>query len=73
MEPEPAEPPSAAVEETNGAEQTRVDKAPERRSPLRAEELMAIEDEGVLDKMVWPHLVDWGFARGRGQEAPGGQ
>uniref|UniRef100_A0A481BCX9 Smoothelin isoform b n=1 Tax=Sus scrofa TaxID=9823 RepID=A0A481BCX9_PIG len=52
MEPEPAEPPSAAVEETNGAEQTRVDKAPERRSPLRAEELMAIEDEGVLDKML---------------------
>uniref|UniRef100_A0A8C3WFR4 Smoothelin n=1 Tax=Catagonus wagneri TaxID=51154 RepID=A0A8C3WFR4_9CETA len=52
MEPEPAEPPSAAVDEANGTERTRVDKAPERRSPLRAEELMAIEDEGVLDKML---------------------
>ncbi|XP_059751128.1 smoothelin isoform X6 [Balaenoptera ricei] len=52
MEPEPAEPPSAAVEVANGAEQTRVDKAPERRSPLSAEELMAIEDESVLDKML---------------------
>ncbi|XP_077895715.1 smoothelin isoform X7 [Ictidomys tridecemlineatus] len=52
MEPEPAEPPSAAVETANGAEQTRVDKAPEGRSPLSAEDLMAIEDEGVLDKML---------------------
>ncbi|XP_021567090.1 smoothelin [Carlito syrichta] len=52
MEPEPAEPPSVAVEAANGAEQTRVDKAPEGRSPLRSEELMAIEDEGVLDKML---------------------
>uniref|UniRef100_A0A8C6QAC2 Smoothelin n=1 Tax=Nannospalax galili TaxID=1026970 RepID=A0A8C6QAC2_NANGA len=52
MEPEPAEPPSVAVEAANGAEQTWVDKAPEGRSPLRAEELMAIEDEGVLDKML---------------------
>lgn len=52
MEPEPAEPPSAAVEVANGAEQTRLDKAPERRSPLSAAELMAIEDEGVLDKML---------------------
>ncbi|XP_036730582.1 smoothelin isoform X7 [Balaenoptera musculus] len=52
MEPESAEPPSAAVEVANGAEQTRVDKAPERRSPLSAEELMAIEDESVLDKML---------------------
>ncbi|XP_054450252.1 smoothelin isoform X2 [Pteronotus mesoamericanus] len=52
MEPEPAEPPSAAVEVANGAEQTRVDKAPERRSPLSTEELMAIEDEGILDKML---------------------
>uniref|UniRef100_A0A383Z782 smoothelin isoform X1 n=1 Tax=Balaenoptera acutorostrata scammoni TaxID=310752 RepID=A0A383Z782_BALAS len=52
MEPEPAEPPSAAVEVANGAEQTRVDKAPERRSPLSAEELMVIEDESVLDKML---------------------
>ncbi|XP_065759817.1 smoothelin isoform X2 [Muntiacus reevesi] len=52
MEPEPAEPPSAAVEVANGAEQTRVDKAPGSRSPLSAEELMAIEDEGVLDKML---------------------
>ncbi|XP_044234930.2 smoothelin isoform X6 [Ursus arctos] len=52
MEPEPAEPPSAAVEVANGAEQTRVDKAPERRSPLSAEELMAIEDESILDKML---------------------
>lgn len=41
----------------NGAEQTRVDKAPERRSPLSTEELMAIEDEAILDKMVWPDLV----------------
>ncbi|XP_037022690.2 smoothelin isoform X3 [Artibeus jamaicensis] len=52
MEPEPAEPPSAAVEVANGAEQTRVDKAPERRSPLSTEELMAIEDEAILDKML---------------------
>ncbi|XP_066226571.1 smoothelin isoform X1 [Saccopteryx leptura] len=52
MEPEPAEPPSAAVEVANGAEQTRVDKAPERRSPLSNEELMAIEDESILDKML---------------------
>ena len=42
----------------NGAEQTRVDKAPETRSPLNTEELMAIEDESILDKMVWPDLVD---------------
>ncbi|KAK2121398.1 hypothetical protein P7K49_002784 [Saguinus oedipus] len=52
MEPEPAEPPSAAVETANGAEQTQVDKAPEGRTPLSAEELMTIEDEGVLDKML---------------------
>ncbi|XP_004283758.1 smoothelin isoform X4 [Orcinus orca] len=52
MEPEPAEPPSAAVEVANGAEQTCVDKAPERRSPLSTEELMTIEDESVLDKML---------------------
>ncbi|XP_072579281.1 smoothelin isoform X8 [Vulpes vulpes] len=52
MEPEPAGPPSAAVEVANGAEQTRVDKAPERRSPLSTEELMAIEDESILDKML---------------------
>ena len=52
MEPDPAEPPSVTVEAANGTEQTRVDKAPEGRSPLNAEELMAIEDEGVLDKMV---------------------
>ncbi|KAM9746821.1 smoothelin isoform 1-T1 [Dama dama] len=52
MEPEPAEPPSAAVEVANGAEQTRVDKAPGSRSSLSAEELMAIEDESVLDKML---------------------
>ncbi|XP_045880755.1 smoothelin isoform X1 [Meles meles] len=52
MEPEPAEPPSAVVEVANGAEQSRVDKAPERRSPLSAEELMAIEDESILDKML---------------------
>ncbi|KAM5187908.1 smoothelin isoform 7-T7 [Callospermophilus lateralis] len=52
MEPEPAEPPSAAVKTANGAEQTRVDKVPEGRSPLSAEDLMAIEDEGVLDKML---------------------
>ncbi|XP_007952118.1 smoothelin [Orycteropus afer afer] len=52
MEPEPAEPPSATVEVANGAEQARVDKAPEQRSPLSAEELLAIEDEGVLDKML---------------------
>lgn len=52
MEPEPAEPPSATVKVANGAEQTRVDKAPGSRSPLSAEELMAIEDESVLDKML---------------------
>ncbi|XP_040602762.1 smoothelin isoform X1 [Mesocricetus auratus] len=52
MEPDPAEPPSATVEAANGTEQTRVDKAPEGRSPLSAEELTAIEDEGVLDKML---------------------
>ncbi|XP_038198036.1 smoothelin isoform X2 [Arvicola amphibius] len=52
MEPDPAEPPSVTVEAANGTEQTRVDKAPEGRSPLSAEELMAIEDEGVLDKML---------------------
>ncbi|XP_035930425.1 smoothelin isoform X6 [Halichoerus grypus] len=52
MEPEPAEPPAAAVEVANGAEQTRVDKAPERRAALSAEELMAIEDESILDKML---------------------
>nr|XP_054366425.1 smoothelin isoform X3 [Mirounga angustirostris] len=52
MEPEPAEPPAAAVEVANGAEQTRVDKAPERQAPLSAEELMAIEDESILDKML---------------------
>ncbi|XP_076794351.1 smoothelin isoform X3 [Arvicanthis niloticus] len=52
MEPDPAEPPSATVEAANGAEQTRVDKGPEGRSPLSAEELTAIEDEGVLDKML---------------------
>ncbi|XP_052592286.1 LOW QUALITY PROTEIN: smoothelin [Peromyscus californicus insignis] len=53
MEPDPAEPASVTVEAANGAEQTRVDKAPEgRRSPLSAEALMAIEDEGVLDKML---------------------
>ncbi|XP_057601501.1 smoothelin isoform X2 [Hippopotamus amphibius kiboko] len=58
MEPEPAEPPSAAVEVANGAEQTRVDKAAERRSPLSTEELMAIEDESVLDKML-DHTTDF--------------
>ncbi|XP_006148000.1 smoothelin isoform X2 [Tupaia chinensis] len=54
MEPEPAEPLSTAVEVANGAEQTqsRGDKAPEGRSLLSTEELMAIEDEGVLDKML---------------------
>ncbi|KAM5200312.1 smoothelin isoform 6-T6 [Hipposideros larvatus] len=52
MEPEPAESPSAAVKVANGTEQTRVDKAPERQSPLSAEELMAIEDESILDKML---------------------
>ncbi|XP_047683525.1 smoothelin isoform X7 [Prionailurus viverrinus] len=52
MEPEPAEPPSAEVEVANGAEQTRVDQAPETRSPLNTEELMAIEDESILDKML---------------------
>ncbi|XP_012586470.1 PREDICTED: smoothelin isoform X3 [Condylura cristata] len=51
MEPEPAEP-SAAVEVASDAKQTQVDKASERRSPLSAEELMAIEDESVLDKML---------------------
>lgn len=52
MEPKPAEPPSAAAEVTNGTEQTQVDKTPERQSPLSPEELMAIEDEGILDKML---------------------
>ncbi|XP_049722159.1 smoothelin isoform X3 [Elephas maximus indicus] len=52
MEPEPAQPPSAGVEAANGTEQAQVDKAPEQRSSLSAEELMAIEDEGILDKML---------------------
>lgn len=52
MEPEPAEPPSVAVEAANGTEQTRMDKAPEGRTPLSTKELMAIEDEAVLDKML---------------------
>lgn len=54
MEPNPAEPPSATVEAANGTEQTldKVNKGPEGRSPLSAEELMAIEDEGILDKML---------------------
>ncbi|XP_073917094.1 smoothelin isoform X2 [Castor canadensis] len=52
MEPEPAEPPSVAIEAANGTDQTRMDKAPEGRSPLSREQLMAIEDEGVLDKML---------------------
>ncbi|XP_051682492.2 smoothelin isoform X2 [Oryctolagus cuniculus] len=52
MEPEPVEPPSVAVEAANGTEQTRMDKAPEGRTPLSAKELMAIEDEAVLDKML---------------------
>nr|KAF6312249.1 smoothelin [Pipistrellus kuhlii] len=57
MEPKPAEPPAAAVDVAavdvaNGTEQTQVDKTPERRSPLSTEELMAIEDEDVLDKML---------------------
>ncbi|KAM7051437.1 smoothelin isoform 5-T5 [Molossus nigricans] len=52
MEPKPAEPPSAAVEVTNGTEQTQVDKTPERQSSLSPEELMAIEDEDILDKML---------------------
>ncbi|XP_040859708.1 smoothelin isoform X2 [Ochotona curzoniae] len=52
MEPAPAEPPSVAVEAANGAEQTRVDKAAEGRTPLSAKELAAIEDEAVLDKML---------------------
>lgn len=57
MEPKPAEPPSTAVEVANGTEQTQVDKTPERRGPLSTEELMAIEDEGILDKMVQLDLV----------------
>ncbi|KAM6166754.1 smoothelin isoform 1-T1 [Erethizon dorsatum] len=52
MEPEPVEPPSTAAEATNGAQQTQVDKTPQGQSPLSTEELMAIEDEGVLDKML---------------------
>lgn len=52
MEPEPVQPPFTAVEAANGAEKTQVDKAPQGQSPLSTEELMAIEDEGVLDKMV---------------------
>ncbi|XP_042522286.1 smoothelin isoform X4 [Dipodomys spectabilis] len=51
-EPEPVEPPSTAVEVANGTEQTRGDKAAEGRSPLSPEELLAIEDESVLDKML---------------------
>lgn len=71
MEPDPAEPPSATVEAANGAEQTRVDKGPEGRSPLSAEELTAIEDEGVLDKMVCLlALVGWGLAEGQDGQAP---
>lgn len=61
------------MEVANGTKQTQVDKAPERRSPLRAEELMTIEDESVLDKMVWPDLVGYGLAGDGDQEAPGGQ
>ncbi|XP_012997260.1 smoothelin isoform X2 [Cavia porcellus] len=52
MEPEPVQPPFTAVEAANGAEKTQVDKAPQGQSPLSTEELMAIEDEGVLDKML---------------------
>ncbi|KAM4827299.1 smoothelin isoform 2-T3 [Thomomys bottae] len=52
MEPEPAELPSTAVAAANGTEKTRGDKVPEGRSPLSSEELMAIEDESVLDKML---------------------
>ncbi|XP_062940147.1 smoothelin isoform X2 [Cynocephalus volans] len=52
MEPEPVQPHTVAVEAANGTKQTRVEKAPEGRSSLSAEELMAIEDEGVLDKML---------------------
>ncbi|XP_075390737.1 smoothelin isoform X3 [Tenrec ecaudatus] len=52
MEPEPAESPPVAVEAANGTEQTQGHKAPEQRSPLSAEELAGIEDEGVLDKML---------------------
>lgn len=52
MEPEPAEPHSAAVQVANDTQQTQGDKGPERRSPLSAEELMSIEDEDVLDKML---------------------
>ncbi|XP_012869894.1 PREDICTED: smoothelin isoform X1 [Dipodomys ordii] len=51
-EPEPVEPPSTAVEVANGTKQTRGDKAAEGRSPLSPEELLAIEDESVLDKML---------------------
>lgn len=42
------------MEAANGTEQTldKVNKGPEGRSPLSAEELMAIEDEGILDKML---------------------
>jgi hypothetical protein len=52
-----------AIEAANGTDQTRMDKAPEGRSPLSREQLMAIEDEGVLDKMVWRI---WWAAVGRG-------
>lgn len=52
MEPEPAEPPPTAVEAANGTEQTQADKAPQGQSPLSKEDLMAIEDEGILDKML---------------------
>ncbi|XP_069850621.1 smoothelin isoform X6 [Dipodomys merriami] len=51
-EPEPVEAPSTAVEVANGTEQTRGDKAAEGRSPLSPEELLAIEDESILDKML---------------------
>lgn len=52
MELEPAEPASAALQGPGHPEQTPGNKAPEGRSPLNAEQLMAIEDEGVLDKML---------------------
>ncbi|XP_010602112.1 smoothelin isoform X2 [Fukomys damarensis] len=52
MEPEPVQPPSAAVEAANGAELSQVEKASQGQSPRSTEELMAIEDEGVLDKML---------------------
>ncbi|XP_060048770.1 smoothelin isoform X1 [Erinaceus europaeus] len=52
VEPEPTEPSSAAMQGPGDPKQTLGDRAPEGRGPLSAEQLTAIEDEEVLDKML---------------------